>query len=1035
MIAHAYRDFLAAKVVMAGASGFDVEDSEIHPSLKPVQRAAVRWALHGGRRALFKAFGLGKTRDQLEILRLILVRTGGRALIVAPLGVRQEFRREAEAMGYGVTFIRRIEEAGETGLYITNYETVRDGKLDPRQFAAASLDEAACLRAFGGSKTFREFMRLFEGIRFKFVATATPSPNEYIEILAYSAFLEIMDVGQAKTRFFKRNAEKADTLTIHPHKEREFWLWVASWALFVSKPSDLGFDDAGYALPPLDVRWHEVPVDYSHAGSEVNGQGRLLPRGAVGVLDASHIKWESLPARIAKMMEIIEDGRSAARLHERVSRKEQGSADCEEDGTTETVLSEEQDIDQGSHSRLARSEPGTLQGTDEASRRKKPEDHQRAKREVVPGEPRARPAARAAAEAETIRADTSGVRADAGFPEGSVCRLPERDDVTQGGSLPHERSSSGPVVHEVQQRTRDVRGRSSNDHSSSGLPDQIIVWCDLNIEQRTIESNLSHVGISVTSLCGSQSIDDREDQLEAWKSRDTSVLLTKPSMYGAGVNLQQCHTMVFAGIGFKFAEFIQAIHRVHRFMQPHPVRIDIIYSEAEQDVRRRLERRWRQHNDMVVKMGEIIREFGLSEIAMAQALQRSMGVERVEVLGETYRLVNNDSVEEVRSMAPDSVDLIVTSIPFSTQYEYSPNYADFGHTDDNAHFWRQMDFLTPELLRVLKPGRNAVIHVKDRIQPGGLTGLGFQTVEPFSDECAAHFRRHGWAFLARKTIVTDVVRENNQTYRLGWTEQCKDGTRMGAGMPEYLLVFRKPPSDRSDGYADNPVRKSKPLVLAEDGAPVPWRDKGLCVPGTGYSRGRWQFDAHGFMRSSGDRLLRPEDLDGLNHKEMFRTFRRFSLDHVYDFEHHVRIAEHIEERGRLPVTFMLFPPQSHHPDVWTDVARMRTMNGLQAQHGREMHLCPLQFDVADRVIAQMSEPGETVFDPFAGLGTVPYCAVKQGRRGLGVELSPAYFVDSFRYLEAAAREMATPSLFDLLGLRKAEDSDADPLPIELEAAE
>lgn len=873
MSARSYRDFLAGKVVMAGAAGFEVDDAEIHLSLKPVQRAAVRWAVLGGRRALFKAFGLGKTRDQLEILRLILTRVGGRALIVAPLGVRHEFRREAESMGYGITFIRSIEEAGETGLYLTNYETVRDGKLDPRLFDACSLDEAAILRGFGSSKTFREFMRLFEGVRFKFVATATPSPNEYIEILAYSAFLEVMDVGQAKTRFFKRNSEKADSLTIHPHKQREFWLWVASWALFVAKPSDLGFDDAGYALPPLDVRWHEVPADYSHAGHEVNGQGRMLPRAAIGVQDVARIKRESLAPRVAKLIEI---------------------------------------------------------------RAEAPEEHR-------------------------------------------------------------------------------------------------IIWHDLEAERAAIERAIP----GVVSIYGSQDLDRREEAVIAFSDGLVPELAAKPSIAGSGCNFQRhCAWEVFLGIGFKFHDFIQAVHRTYRFGQTKPVRIDIIYSEAEQDVRRRLERRWRQHNEMVAKMGEIIREFGLSEIAMAQALQRSMGVQRVEVSGETYRLVNNDSVEEVRSMAPDCVDLLVTSIPFSTQYEYSPNYADFGHTDDNAHFWQQMDFLTPELLRVTRPGRNAVIHVKDRIQPGGLTGLGFQTVEPFSDECVAHFRRHGWAFLGRRVVVTDVVRENNQTYRLGWTEQCKDGTRMGPGMSEYLLIFRKPPTDRSDGYADSPVRKSKPLVLGEDGAPAPWRDKGLNIPGTGYSRARWQFDAHALWRSSGDRMLRPEDLDGLTHKEMYRAFRRFSLAQVYDFEHHVRIAEHVEEKGRLPVTFMLFPPQSHDPDVWTDVARMRTMNGLQAAQGREMHLCPLQFDIVDRVIAQMSEPGETVFDPFAGLGTVPYCAVKQGRRGVGVELSPAYFVESFRYLEAAAREMATPSLFDLLGLRERDQvADEDRVPADLEAAE
>jgi hypothetical protein len=303
---------------------------------------------------------------------------------------------------------------------------------------------------------------------------------------------------------------------------------------------------------------------------------------------------------------------------------------------------------------------------------------------------------------------------------------------------------------------------------------------------------------------------------------------------------------------------------------------------------------------------------------------------------------------------------------------------------------------------VLKPGRVAAIHVKDRIVPSGLSGLGFQTVNPFSDDTIAHFRRHGFGFLARKTVVTDVVRENNQTYRLGWTEQCKDGSRMGAGMPEYVLLFRKPPTDRSNGYADEPVMKDKKEWSADH-----WINE------QGYSRGRWQLDAHGYMRSSGDRLLMPEDLVGFPADQVFKLYRRHSLSTVYDFEHHVAIAEGLEEKGRLPPTFMLLPPQSWHPDVWTDITRMRTLNGEQSQKNREMHLCPLQFDIVDRLIVQLSMPGELVFDPFAGLGTVPLRALKLKRRGLGVELKPEYWQDALWYLQREEQQAAIPSLFDL----------------------
>src|SRR6185369_12088658 len=161
-----YDEFLRSKVRLAQPLGIPCEVSDLNPALKPHQQLIVRWMAQGGRRACFAAFGLGKSVIQLETLRVILEQTGGRGLIVIPLGVRQEFRRDAtQLLGWSEAprFIRSIDEAGPTGIYLTNYETIRDGKLDPIHFTAASLDEAAVLRGFGGTNTFREFMRLFTG--------------------------------------------------------------------------------------------------------------------------------------------------------------------------------------------------------------------------------------------------------------------------------------------------------------------------------------------------------------------------------------------------------------------------------------------------------------------------------------------------------------------------------------------------------------------------------------------------------------------------------------------------------------------------------------------------------------------------------------------------------------------------------------------------------------------------------------------------------------------------------------------------------
>lgn len=835
-----YEDFLDSKAAIAAETGFpDVSAEDINPRLKPHQRDIVLWAVRGGRRAIFANFGLGKSAIQLEAVRLTMASVGPktRGLIVCPLGVRQEFVRDArEVLGWAEDdlprFVRSHEDAESSGVYLTNYESIRDGKLDPTGFDVVTLDEAAILRGFGGTKTFRELMRLYEGsAAYRFVATATPSPNDYIELLAYAAFLDVLDVGQAKTRFFKRDSEHADNLTLLPHMEEEFWLWVASWALFVSKPSDLGYSDDGYDLPDIEVVWHEIPAAAIDGPLfDRHGRGELFRDTSLGVQAAAAEKRASTTARVAAMRDLVDDA-----------------------------------------------------------------------------------------------------------PEG----------------------------------------------------EHFLLWHDQEAERHAIAKALP----TAVSVWGSQDLDEREDRIIGFSDGAFPYLSTKPVIAGSGCNFQRhCHRAVFVGIGFKFADFIQAIHRIHRFGQTQPVRIDLIYTEAERTVRAKLERKWRDHDHLVARMTEIVRKHGLALEAIKGGLARSRGVERREISGEGYRVILNDTVAECAAMDDNSVGLIVTSIPFSTQYEYSPTTEDFGHNEDNAAFWAQMDYLTPNLLRVLQPGRVAAVHVKDRITPGGINGLGFRTLEPFHAEAISHYRKHGFAFLGMTTVVTDVVRENNQTYRLGYTAMCKDGSSVGVGVPEYVLLFRKPQTDASKGFADTPIVKDK--------------DR--------YSLARWQVDAHGFWRTGGNRHLMPEEFAGLSAAERFRLFRDHNLTNVYDYADHIAIGEALAAEKQLPVDFMLLQPPSWHPEVWTDVARMRTLNMVQAIKGKEQHLCPLQFDIVDRIIERWSNEGDVVLDPFAGIMTVPYCALKLRRQGWGVELNPVYWRDGVAHVQGIADQLAAPTLFDLL---------------------
>ena len=204
-----YLDFLKTKIEVAPVSGFDLNPDDLNPVLMPHQRDAVVWALKGGRRALFESFGLGKTIQELEFCKQVLNHDGGKALIILPLGVRQEFTHDAvELLGYEapqyITHMANADEIEDQSICMTNYERVRDGDIDPKAFSCCVLDEAAVLRSFG-SKTYQTFLPKFKGVKYKLVATATPAPNKLKELIHYAGFL---------VSYLDAEEEKIDTPTL-----------------------------------------------------------------------------------------------------------------------------------------------------------------------------------------------------------------------------------------------------------------------------------------------------------------------------------------------------------------------------------------------------------------------------------------------------------------------------------------------------------------------------------------------------------------------------------------------------------------------------------------------------------------------------------------------------------------------------------------------------------------------------------------------------------------------------------------------------
>lgn len=830
-----YKKFLESKIVVAEEFGIKVNDSELSEILMPHQKVIVKWAMEGGRRAIFANFGLGKSIMQLEIARLVIKETKKPFLICMPLAVVGEFKRDNRTLksGLEIEYVTDSDviEGYENKIYLTNYERVRKGDIDPEKFGGVSFDEASILRNLK-TETTNYVLKFFKKVQFRFVATATPTPNDFIEILNYADYLGVIDRGHALTRFFKRDSTKAGHLTLYENRKDEFWKWVATWAIFCNKPSDLGFNDKGYDLPKLNIIEHCVDnSDPNKIIKDKNGELTLFKDVTKSLLDTSREKSESIEIRVKKTLEIV------------------------------------------------------------------------------------------------------------------------------------------------------------NEHPELNY----ILWHHREAERTALNSAFK--GKDIKSVYGSQKNAEKENLLVEFSEGQYQYLATKPQIAGSGCNLQYyCNNMIFVGIDYKFNDFIQAVHRCYRFGQNKEVNVHIIFTVNEYEVLKVLKDKWAKHIELQSEMINIVREYGLNNEKIKSDMKRQIFNSRRESEVMGAKVYNEDTVDIHNEMEDNSTDMILTSIPFGDHYEYSENYNDFGNNYGNNKFFEQMDFLVPNLLRTLRPGRVAAIHVKDRIRYSHQNGTCFTTIDDFSGDTVRSFVKNGFYLVGKITITTDVVRENNQTYRLTWGEQRKDATKMGVGLPEYVLLFRKAPTDKDNAYADDPVVKK----IDE------------------YFLSLWQLDAHAYWKSSGNRFLSFDELGKGDMKRIYNRWKDFDPNHIYDFQEHLRICEDLDKKGRLSKLFMTIPPISNNDMVWTDINRMNTLNANQVNRKREKHICPLQLDIIERLIYRFTNKNDIVDDPFGGLFSTAYTALKLGRKAISTELNPDYYDDGLFYLKSLEYKLNAPTLFDLI---------------------
>ncbi len=735
-----YNDFLSTKEMHHENHGIDVPADDISPVLFDFQRDIVKWALSKGRAAVFADCGMGKTLIQLEWARHIFSLEGKPVLIVAPLAVSRQTKREGEKLGIEVTICRSQADVID-GINITNYEML--DHFEAEVFSAVVLDESSILKNYTGKRK-RQIMAMFRDTPYKLACTATPSPNDHMEILNHAEFLNVMKSHEALSIWFINDTMNSGKYRLKNHAVADFWRWVSSWAVSISKPSDLGYEDGRFILPELRTHEHIVDVDLTESAG-----GQLFRTPALSATDYHQEK--------------------------------------------------------------------RLTATD-----------------------------RALAAADIV----------------------------------------------------------------NGSDEILCIWCETNYEADALMKYIP----DAVEVRGDHSQERKEQAAVDFISGNIRVLISKPSIFGFGLNFQVCHNVIFCGLSYSYESYYQATRRFWRFGQERPVDVHVILGSTEMEILSVIRQKEEHYHELKSNMQSAIRQF---QHINNRGVKYRMDYEKRMEQGGSWTMILGDAVEEIKDIDSESIGFEIFSPPFSNLYIYSDSYRDMGNNRNDDEFFLHFGYLIPELYRILKTGRLCAVHCKQLVNyknRDGASGL-----RDFRGDIIRHFTAHGFVYHSEVCIWKDPVIEMQRTKSHGllYKQLRKDSSYSRQGLPDYLVVFRK------------------------------WGD---------------------------------EDADPVDYK----THENFPLE--------------IWQRYASP--------------VWFDIQQTNVLNcKLAREGGDEKHICPLQLDVIDRAIELWTKPGDAVFSPFAGIGSEGYCAVKAGRRFVGIELKEGYFNEAVRNLREAEELNSTADLF------------------------
>lgn len=600
MAAPSYAEFLARKNRRAEAAGPNVPESAINPLLHGWQRKITRWALRTGRAALWEDTGLGKTFQSIEWCR----HAAGRSLIVAPLAVCEQTVREAAKLGVTARYARSDAAAAGPGIWVTNYEMAP--RFDPGGFGAVVLDEASILKQSDG-KTRTALIRQFAGVRYRLACTATPAPNDVEELTNQAEFLGVMPRAEMLATFFVHDS---DGWRLKGHARGPLFSWMASWAVAIRRPSDLGYPDGDYELPPLAIEPHLLPVD-------VVPEGQLFATDLGGVGGRAAVRKATLAARCDEAIRIVNASHKLAAVGAKLATWD-GSLSTPPAGAPSTSPIPPNENGARPRGDRPRSTASTCAATTRATGRSGSE-RQNGGLPSTSGDANAtrttlntgKNASGSPGSGTKSQSGTTGfVKSSASPPQSTTPSLNSKADAAPSAAARSQTSagtgstlitttgpavsggSSAAVATSVSASSRTTQSSlPARSTTSSAAPEPWIVWVGRNDEQEYLERAF---GDRCFSVLGNQSPEEKAEKMLRWVDGERPILLTKPAIAGFGMNFQHCARMIFVGLSDSYEQYYQAIRRCHRYGQHRPVTAHVVLSQLEGQIAENLARKERE---------------------------------------------------------------------------------------------------------------------------------------------------------------------------------------------------------------------------------------------------------------------------------------------------------------------------------------------------------------------------------------------------------------------------------------------------------